>query len=181
MNISQGVRTSLRSCSHASGSPEWHDLRHCGPKSQNTLQELNNTPLQLGKKIKMAKVILSINAGSSSVKVSVFKGTSKDTEPSQLAEVSVAGLTAPPSTLTYKRGDHKVKDQKIEGASSQEDAFKYILEHLLNDDGLPELKNNEDIEFACHRVVHGGEFDKPTRIDRETYHQIEELSDLAPL
>ncbi|KAH0353497.1 acetate kinase, partial [Aureobasidium melanogenum] len=129
----------------------------------------------------MAKVILSINAGSSSVKVSVFKGTSKDTEPSQLAEVSVAGLTAPPSTLTYKRGDHKVKDQKIEGVSTQEDAFKYILEHLLNDDGLPELKNKEDIEFACHRVVHGGEFDKPTRIDRETYHQIEELSDLAPL
>lgn len=130
---------------------------------------------------KMSKVILSINAGSSSVKVSVFKGSSKDAEPSQLAEASVAGLTAPPSTLTYKRGDKKIKDEEIKDVSTQEDAFKYILEHLLNDDGLPELKNKEDIEFACHRVVHGGDFDKPTKIDRETYHHIEELSDLAPL
>lgn len=130
---------------------------------------------------KMAKLILSINAGSSSVKVSVFRGSSKDAEPSQLAEVSIDGLTAPPSTLTYKRGDHKIKGKEIEGVSSQEDAFKYILEHLLNDDDLPDLKNKEDIEFACHRVVHGGDFDKPTRIDKETYHHIEELSDLAPL
>lgn len=129
----------------------------------------------------MGKLILSINAGSSSVKVSVFKGSSKDAEPPQLAEVSVAGLTAPPSTLSYKRGDHKIKGQKIERVSTQEDAFKYILDHLLNDDDLPELKNKEDIEFACHRVVHGGDFDKPTRIDKETYHHIDELSDLAPL
>lgn len=129
----------------------------------------------------MGKLILSINAGSSSVKVSVFKGSSKDVEPPQLAEVSISGLTAPPSTLSYKRGDHKVKDQKVEDVSTQEDAFKYILDHLLNDDGLPDLKNKEDIEFACHRVVHGGDFDKPTRIDKETYHHIDELSDLAPL
>jgi acetate kinase len=135
----------------------------------------------LENQIKMSKVILSINAGSSSVKVSVFKGSSKDAEPTQLAEASVAGLTAPPSTLSYKRGDKKIKDEEIKDVSSQEDAFKYILEQLMNDDGLPELKNKEDIEFACHRVVHGGDFDKPTRIDRETYHHIEELSDLAPL
>jgi acetate kinase len=129
----------------------------------------------------MAKLILSINAGSSSVKVSVFKGSSNHVEPAQLAEVSISGLTAPPSTLAYKRRHDKVKGQEVKHVSTQEDAFKYILEHLLNDDKLPELKNKEDIEFACHRVVHGGDFDKPTKIDKETYHHIDELSDLAPL
>lgn len=130
----------------------------------------------------MGKLILAINAGSSSVKVTVFKGTPKDEEPASLAVVEVAGLTAPPATLSYQRGDdEKTKGKKIDGVDSQESAFKYILDHLLNDDKLPELKNKEDIEFACHRVVHGGDFDKPTRIDRETYHHLDELSDLAPL
>lgn len=130
----------------------------------------------------MGKLILSINAGSSSVKVTVFKGSPQDEQPQSLAVVEVAGLTAPPATLSYQRGDNeKTKGKKIEGVDSQESAFKYILEHLLNDDDLPDLKNKEDIEFACHRIVHGGDYDKPTRIDRDTYHHLDELSDLAPL
>ena len=108
----------------------------------------------------MAKSILAINAGSSSVKVTVYKGSPKDTEPSALATVQVSGLTAPPAKLTYERGDEKVKDKELKDVNGQEGAFKYILEHLLNDEGLKELKKKEDIEFACHRVVHGGDFPK---------------------
>lgn len=130
----------------------------------------------------MGKLILAINAGSSSVKVSVYKGSSKDVEPPMLAEISVSGLTAPPAKLTYKRGDENIKGQEVkEGVDGQEGAFEYVLKYLLNDDGLPELKQKEDIEFACHRIVHGGDFDHATRIDRDTYHRLEELSDLAPL
>lgn len=132
--------------------------------------------------ITMGKLILAINAGSSSVKVSVYKGSSKDVEPPMLAEISVAGLTAPPAKLSYKRGDQNIKGQDIEGGvDGQEGAFEYVLKYLLNDDGLPELKQKEDIEFACHRIVHGGDYDHATRIDRDTYHRLEELSDLAPL
>ena len=129
----------------------------------------------------MGKLILAINAGSSSVKVSVYKGGPNDAEPTILADISVAGLTAPPATLTYNRGDTKIKGKEIDGVDSQESAFEYVLDHLLHDDGLPELKQKEDIEFACHRIVHGGDFDHATRIDAETYHVLEELSDLAPL
>lgn len=129
----------------------------------------------------MGKLILAINAGSSSVKVSVYEGTPKDVQPKQLADISVAGLTAPPAKLTYKRGDVNTKNKEIEDVDGQEGAFDYALKHLLNDDGLPELKQKEDIEFACHRIVHGGDFDHATRIDRSTYHVLEELSDLAPL
>lgn len=130
----------------------------------------------------MPEIILSINAGSSSVKASVYK-TPKNggTLPIQLAEVTVEGLTAPPAKLKYDRGDEKIKGREIEGVSTQEDGFRYILDHLTNDEGLPELNKKEDIHFTCHRVVHGGDYPRSQIIDKETYHHIEELSDLAPL
>ncbi|KAJ9639381.1 hypothetical protein H2199_006414 [Coniosporium tulheliwenetii] len=129
----------------------------------------------------MAKIILSINAGSSSVKVSVYAATEGAQDPTQLAEAQVDGLTAPPPTLKYSRGDEKIKGKKLEGINSQEDAFKYILDHLTNDKGLPELSHRDDIGFSCHRVVHGGDYPKAQLIDDDTYHHIEKLSDLAPL
>lgn len=130
----------------------------------------------------MPEIILSINAGSSSVKISVYKTPEGNTVvPKQLAEASVDGLTAPPAKLKYTRGDEVIKGKELEGISSQEDAFNYILEYLTQDKGLSELNNKEDIHFTCHRVVHGGDYPRSQIIDKETYHHIEELSDLAPL
>ncbi|KAF2804031.1 acetate kinase [Mytilinidion resinicola] len=129
----------------------------------------------------MPEIILSINAGSSSVKISVYQANDKSGDPTQLAEASVEGLTAPPATLKYERGDEKVKGKELEGIESQEDAFRYILDHLTQDKGLPQLSQKEDIKFTCHRVVHGGNYPNSQVIDEDTYHHIEELSDLAPL
>lgn len=127
----------------------------------------------------MSKVILSINAGSSSVKVSVFTSSSgSSSEPKQLAEIQVSGLTAPPAKLKYARGDHSVKDEELSQIKNSQDAYEYIFNHLLSDSGLQELSQPDDIEFACHRIVHGGDYTKPTRIDKDTYHH---LADLAPL
>ncbi|CAO2651605.1 Nn.00g041750.m01.CDS01 [Neocucurbitaria sp. VM-36] len=130
----------------------------------------------------MPEIILSINAGSSSVKISVYK-TPEDNSPvpTQLAEATVEGLTAPPARLKYERGDEKIKGKELENVKSQEDGFRYILDLLTNDKGLPELEQKEDIRFTCHRVVHGGDYPRAQVIDQETYHHIEELSDLAPL
>jgi acetate kinase len=130
----------------------------------------------------MSELILSINAGSSSVKISVYKSpTDHSKVPIQLAEAVAEGLTAPPAKLKYTRGDEKVQEKELEGIKSQEDAFRYILDHLTNDEKLSELKNKDDIRFTCHRVVHGGDYPKSQVINKETYHYIEELSDLAPL
>lgn len=130
----------------------------------------------------MPEVILSINAGSSSVKISVYKTPASDSIiPTQLAEAVVEGLTAPPAKLKYTRGDEKIKGQELENIGSQEDAFRYILDHLANDEGLSEINHKEDIKFTCHRVVHGGDYARSQVIDKKTYHQIEDLSDLAPL
>lgn len=127
----------------------------------------------------MPEIILSINAGSSSVKVSVF--TTSSSQPKQLAEIQISGLTAPPAKLKYTRGEEKVSDKEVEKISDVKDAFGIILDELTKDEGLQELKKPEDINFACHRIVHGGGYDKPIRIDKDTYHHLETLSDLAPL
>jgi acetate kinase len=131
----------------------------------------------------MPEIILSINAGSSSVKISVYRSPDQEnSEPVQLAEASIEGLTAPPAKLKYERGDKKVKGEEVEkNIGSQEDAFKFILEYLQKDNGLSELNELEDIHFTCHRVVHGGDYPRSQVLDKETYHHIEELSDLAPL
>jgi acetate kinase len=131
----------------------------------------------------MPKIILSINAGSSSVKISVYSAGKAGAEPKQLAETQIDGLTSPPPQLKYLRGletvakDKKI-DQKIE---SQDDAFKFLLDQLINDKGLPEISKKEDITHACHRVVHGGDYDTPKVITQDTYHHLEALTDLAPL
>ena len=127
------------------------------------------------------KIILSINAGSSSVKVSVYSCQNTNSDPNELAVAQVDGLTAPPPTLKYERGDHRVKGKEVKDVKNQEDAFRVILEQLEKDEGLPSLKNRDDIGFACHRVVHGGDYDRPKVVDGDAFRHIEELSNLAPL
>lgn len=132
---------------------------------------------------KDTEIILSINAGSSSVKISVYSASSSSSSstPTQLADATIEGLTAPPAKLNYTRGDSQIKGKELEGVKSQEEAFKYILDHLTKDEGLPEVSNTDAIHFTCHRVVHGGDYAQAQIIDEKTYHRIEELSDLAPL
>ncbi|KAK5133213.1 hypothetical protein LTR08_008048 [Meristemomyces frigidus] len=129
----------------------------------------------------MPNIILAINAGSSSVKVSVFTYTTPTADPTELAVIQIAGLTAPPASLSYARGTEHIKNRALPAVTTQEGAYEHILAHLTADPGLPELSHAADVEFACHRVVHGGAFDRPTRIDSDTYSQLEALSDLAPL
>ena len=128
------------------------------------------------------KIILAINAGSSSVKVSVYKSEDPSQPPVQLAEAQISGLTAPPATLDYKRASKTVcKDQEVKGVDSQESAFDAILDHLTGDHDLRDISDRDSITHACHRVVHGGDAPSAHVIDSATYHRLEELMDLAPL
>ena len=130
----------------------------------------------------MAKIILSINAGSSSVKISVYSAE-QNSAPHQLAETQISGLTAPPPTLDYTRGGETIYDSKTVETpiSSQDDAFKALLDTLINDDGLPEIKSKDDIAISTHRIVHGGDYGTHKVITKDTYRRLEELNDLAPL
>lgn len=83
----------------------------------------------------MAKIILAINAGSSSVKISVYSGEAAKTTPKQLAETHVDGLTSPPCKLIYTRGGKSIaKGEEVEPKiKTQEDAFKFLLDKLVKD------------------------------------------------
>lgn len=129
------------------------------------------------------KIILSVNAGSSSVKISVYEATA-NSDPTQLAEAQVSGLTSPPPKLTYVRGGHTVsKDKELGGekVTKQDDAFDIILSTLTGDAALPQVGSEDDVSVVCHRIVHGGDFDTAQIINDATYHRLEALNDLAPL
>ena len=126
-------------------------------------------------------IILSINSGSSSVKVSIYKSSKQGQDPVQLADAQISGLTAPPAKLSYQRGSENIKNQEIKDIYSNEDAYEHILDHLVKDKGLSEISTRDDITYACHRVVHGGDYPAAQVIDEDTYHHLEDLTDLAPL
>lgn len=127
-------------------------------------------------------ILLAINAGSSSVKISVYSVASNRNEsPSKIADLQVSGLTAPPAKLEYTRHGTVVKDKDTVEADSQDAAFKLLLDTLISDSELTEISNSDDIAVTAHRIVHGGDYDDAKVINKETYHHLEELSDLAPL
>ncbi|KAK1963755.1 acetate kinase [Colletotrichum sublineola] len=128
------------------------------------------------------KVILAINSGSSSVKISVYSAE-PNRSPFQIAETAVSGLTAPPAQVTYTRGgvEIKTKEDLKDNVSTQDDAFKVLLKLLIEDSELPQIKEKSDIALTCHRIVHGGDYPSSQIITQDTYHHLEELSDLAPL
>ncbi|KAK4162091.1 putative acetate kinase [Cladorrhinum sp. PSN259] len=127
-------------------------------------------------------IILSVNAGSSSVKVSVYTAELNHA-PTQIAEAQVSGLTAPPATLKYTRGSEVVaKNESVdEKVDDQRSAFSLLLKTLVDDAELPQVKSKSDISIICHRIVHGGDYSTPQLISQETYGHLEALNDLAPL
>lgn len=130
----------------------------------------------------MTPIILSINAGSSSVKISVYQSQGKDQDPKQLAETQVSGLTAPPAKYSYARGSIKKKSEQVDRSiGSQDDAFTFLLDQLVTDEGLTEISCREDINVTCHRIVQGGNYQDARLINSDTMQHLEELTDLAPL
>ena len=126
------------------------------------------------------KIVLAINAGSSSVKVSVYQAEGRGSAPVRLAEAQVSGLTAPPARLTYDRGGvpvHRGKDVSAAGISTQRDAFVLLLDTLVGDEGLAQVRSRGDVALACH----GGDYASSQLITPSTLHHLSALSDLAPL
>lgn len=126
----------------------------------------------------MPKSILAVNAGSSSVKLTFY---TLDKPPRTLADAQVSGLTAPPQTLKYARGETQHKEQLKESVATPPDAFKFLLKRCFTDPELAEVASSEDLAYICHRVVHGGDYQGPVEINEETLGHLKDLEDLAPL
>ncbi|KAK9480430.1 Acetokinase family-domain-containing protein [Lipomyces japonicus] len=128
--------------------------------------------------------ILCLNAGSSSVKFSIY---SREHHPRLLVIGAVSGLTAERQSIDYKSFSsdgtviESIQDQQVD-CPDHDAAFKLFLDHLESRAGERRvLKSVDDIGVTCHRIVHGGANPKPLVITKNVYDELDILSDLAPL
>ena len=117
--------------------------------------------------------IMSINAGSSSLKFCLFNMDNKEVIISGLFERR--GIDNSFYTIKYK--DYKIKEE-VE-MSTHKDAVNILMDKLIE---LGAVKNLEEINGIGHRIVHGGSLYKESVIVTDkVLDDIIALSDLAPL
>ncbi|OAQ98439.1 hypothetical protein LLEC1_02583 [Akanthomyces lecanii] len=127
------------------------------------------------------QVIVAVNAGSSSVKLSAYT-KDKAGSPTEIGNAEVSALGGESARLKYSRPGESVKDEKAgKAGESHEAAFRAMVDILIQDSNLRQVQSMRDIGLICHRVVHGGDFEDCQTITEQTYKQLEELVDLAPL
>ncbi len=120
--------------------------------------------------------ILVINAGSSSVKFTLF---SMKTE-GVLAKGLVERIGLSNTKLSFKRHDGIGVERKVE-VKEYPDALKVITDILI-DSEVGVLKKLDEVEAIGHRVVHGGEqITKPALIDEHVKDIVKDCFPLAPL
>lgn len=117
--------------------------------------------------------ILSVNAGSSSLKFQLYNMPEEKVLISGLMERIGVGN----SFYTIKVNGEKIK-KEVE-LNNHEEAFEALVKELEENHVVEDLN---EIEGIGHRVVQGGDyFDKSVVIDDDVLSKIEELSSLAPL
>ncbi|KAF8207097.1 acetate and butyrate kinase [Mycena galopus ATCC 62051] len=123
-------------------------------------------------------LVLSVNAGSSSLKISLY-GTKPDSdEPVDLILTSsISNVSAPPAKFSFKVSGGPSKDEEPQSVHDHASAFEHFLDCLGREADIDRAR----IAHVCHRVVHGGDYTDPVVINDEAYKHIERLSDLAPL
>jgi acetate kinase len=124
----------------------------------------------------MADAIVVLNAGSSSIKFSLF--TLGEPDPRVVARGQIEGLfTAPKFVSKDEKG--KVLSEKSwgEGKSlGHEGALDHLVAYLRG-----ELKEHRLVGVG-HRIAHGGpEIAKPLRLDEQVVSKLEKFIPLAPL
>jgi acetate kinase len=124
----------------------------------------------------MGEAILVLNAGSSSLKFSVFRSGGAELELSLRGQTE--GLTTTPR-FTAQDASGKSLSERVwkEGEPlGQEGAVSHLVEFLRGN-----LREHRLVAVG-HRVVHGGlEFSEPVRVTPEVIPALEKLVPLAPL
>ncbi|MCX8145528.1 MAG: acetate/propionate family kinase [Azovibrio sp.] len=123
------------------------------------------------------QAILTINAGSSSIKFAVFSLTHPLAD-TALVSGQIDGIGTPEARLLAKDHAHiKVADEALPMPSpDHQQAFDYLFRWYA------EHSAGREIIAVGHRVVHGGQrYAKPIRVDAPTLEQLAALTPLAPL
>ena len=117
--------------------------------------------------------VLSVNAGSSSLKFQLYEMPEEKVLISGVFER--IGLDG--GMYTLKFDGEKIKEQKE--LKDHSVAVQTLIDELIDKKIISSL---DEIEAVGHRIVHGGErYSKSVIIDDKVIKAVEELSDLAPL
>ncbi len=118
--------------------------------------------------------ILTLNAGSSSIKFALFDG---EAEIAERVRGQIEGLGSTPH-LRAEQGGKPIADQKLQAheAADHETALAVVLALLRN------TISKMTISAVGHRIVHGGvDYSEPVVLDEERLAYLARLSPLAPL
>ncbi len=117
--------------------------------------------------------IISVNAGSSSLKFTLFEMNNESVIASGIFER--IGLDGSKYSIKY-HGDKITEELEI---SNHTEAVKILLDKLIN---LEIVKNYEEIKGVGHRILHGKDlFSESVFLDDGVLHQLEGLVSLGPL
>jgi len=119
----------------------------------------------------MTSTLLTLNAGSSSIKFSIY--TTGD-EPKELARGQVENLGPTARLIMRETGHDKITVEL--GAATHQSALRAIFIHC------EDLLDDEPVAGVGHRITHGGiDFVAPTVLDGPVIEKLEALAPLAPL
>jgi acetate kinase len=128
----------------------------------------------------MTEAILALNAGSSSIKFSLFDASiGKDTFP-LLYQGGVDGIGSDPHFLVQDITGQRIVDEQLKAKATVLPGHREALEVLL--DWIERLETEQTLIAVGHRVVHGGTlFSAPVLVDSQVINKLESLVPLAPL
>jgi len=124
----------------------------------------------------VAEAILVINAGSSSIKFSLF--AERATEPELTLRGQIEGLYTKPHFVVHDATGSALSKHEWESGTNlgHTGAIKHLVEFLQG------YGDKCRLTAVGHRVVHGGlHFSEPVRIDVHTVAKLEQYIPLAPL
>ncbi|MBV9053926.1 MAG: acetate/propionate family kinase [Hyphomicrobiales bacterium] len=124
----------------------------------------------------MNPTILVLNAGSSSVKFSLFGALRRPSRGDVLCEGQCEGLGHRAHLIAKDARGTVLVDRQLRPETSHEQALKVVLSWI------EQQFSGSDIIAAGHRIVHGGaRFTAPVRIDADVVAELRRLIPLAPL
>ena len=121
---------------------------------------------------------LVLNAGSSSLKFSVFRQVADTTELKTILSGQIAGIGSLATFIAKDANRRVLAEHRWNEADSNNRDI--LLQYLL--DWINNTLVDDHIVAAGHRVVHGGRFlGRPMQVNAELLDQLEQLVPLAPL
>lgn len=117
--------------------------------------------------------VLSVNAGSSTLKFRLYEMPEEEV----LMKGTMERIGLDGSNLSIRIGEEKIQKDVV--LSDHEDAVNVLLKELLEQGVISKL---EEIKAVGHRIVHGGNlYSSSVVMNDRVIHEIENISDLAPL